>query len=213
MIKTAGRFFSAAAIVFISVILLDSVIFHFSDIRYIPSRLADIYREDQLSLLVPGSRNVQLNRTGAYGIYYQYSLVATAADSVQKPPALACTLNSESSQIIKGVADYEPTNRYWSNKGGGPATLIQSITVDESGEYTFECIYHDDSPGPEVMVSLGPNYTWEYIRLILKNGPAILGIMLSFLGGVVISSILVVVGIFQIKEYQSVSGKRRNHES
>jgi len=176
MNETTRNCMVTAAVVLIFGLLLSCVLFYLSDLDHFPSRLADIYREDRISLTLPGSREVQLNRAGAYGIYYQYSLMAITVDSIQNPPALICTLRSGSGQIIKGVADYEPSNRYWSKKGGGPATLIQSITVDEPGEYIFECTSQDDYLGSNVSVSLGPNYTWEFIRLVLKKGPVLIAI-------------------------------------
>jgi len=206
MTKTTRDCMITAAIVFVCGVFFISLIFHFSGLRHFPSRLADIYREEQISLSVPGSKDVQLNRTGAYGVYYQYSLVAAAAAPVQNPPSLTCTLKSESGQIIQGVADHEPANRYWSKKGGGPATLIQSMTVDEPGEYTFGCVYKDDSSEPEVLVSLGPNYTWEFIRLALKNGLVLIGIILSLIGSFLVSAILIMAGIFHIKNSERLEG-------
>jgi len=199
MNETTWNCMIAAAIVLVIGMFLAGFIFYISGLQYFPSRLADIYREDQISLTVPGSKEVQLNRTGAYGIYYQYSLLTASADPIQNPPDLTCTLKSESGQLLEGVADYKPTNRYWSKIGGGPATLIQSITIDDPGEYTFECVKQDDNSVPDVLVSLGPNYTWEFIRLVLKNGVAVLGIILSLFSSVFLSLILVGAGIVEKK--------------
>jgi len=77
--------------------------------------------------------------------------------------------------------------------------LIQSITIDDPGEYTFECVKQDDNSVPDVLVSLGPNYTWEFIRLVLKNGVAVLGIILSLFSSVFLSLILVGAGIVEKK--------------
>ena len=206
MNETTRNCMITAAAVLIFGLFLSCVLLYLSDLDHFPSRLADIYREDRISLTSPGSREVQLNRTGVYGIYYQYSLMAVSADSVQYPPVLTCTLKSESGQLIKGVADYEPTNRYWSKKGGGPAILIQSITVEEPGEYTFRCVYQDDNMGPEVSVSLGPNYTWEFIRLALKSGPVLISIILSLTGSFLVSTILIMAGIFHIKDSEYSEG-------
>lgn len=179
MTKMTRNCIVSGAAIFISGLLLAGLIFHFSGLRHFPSRLADIYREEQIGLKVPGSREVQLNRVGAYGIYFHYSLVTAVVEPVQIPPALNCTLLSDSGQVIEAVQDYEPANRYWSKEGGGPATLIQSITVEEPGLYEFSCQYGGEYTGPVVQVSLGPNYVWEFIRISLKYIAAILGVFLS----------------------------------
>ena len=179
MNKIARNCVLNAMLVFLGGILAAGVIFHFSGLRYFPSSLADIYREDRIVLQVPGSKDVQLTRAGAYGIYFQYSLVSAALEPVHIPPAIDCSLKANTGQIIEGVPDYEPTNRYWSKKGGGPATLIKSVTIEEPGLYEFSCQHQGDYSGPALQVSLGPNYAWEFIRISLKNILAILGMFLS----------------------------------
>jgi hypothetical protein len=171
------------------------LIYQLSDLRSFPSRLADIYREEQHSLEVPGSRQIQLNRPGAYGIYFQYSLVKAAAEPVQLPPELACRLDSLSGEEIQGVPDYQPTNRYWSRQGGGPATLIQSISIEEPGLYEFSCQHPGDYGGPDLQVTIGPNYTWEFIRISLKVIPALVGIYLSLTIPVVVSICILITGL------------------
>ncbi len=199
MNKSARYCYMAAGVIIICGILLTGVIFRFSNLRQFPSRLADIYREPQISLEVPGSREVQLNSTGAYGIYYQYNLVAAAVESGKIPPELACELESETGLKIQGVPDYEPTNRYWSKKGGGPATLIQSITIEEPGRYEFSCQYPGDYTGPDIHVTIGPNYAWELIRISLKYILALLGMCLSVTTSLVISFILLFSGLMTKK--------------
>jgi hypothetical protein len=194
MKKTTSTWFLTPLDILICGLLVTGGIFHISGLEQFPSHLADIYREEQISLAVPGSREVQLNRTGAYGIYYQVSLVTAVSEQVQIPPALDCQLESASGEIIKGVPDYEPSNRYWSKQGGGPATLIQSITVDQPGQYEFSCEHPGGYGGSEIQVTIGPNYTWEFIRVSLKYILAVVGMCLSILIPFVISLILFVIG-------------------
>lgn len=199
MNKSTKYCLAAAAAIFLSGLLLACLIFHFSGLRQFPSRLADIYREDQVELNVPGSREVQLNRAGAYGIYFQTNLVAAAVEPVKIPPELICELKSESGLIITGVPDYEPTNHYWSKEGGGPATLIQSISVEEPGLYVFSCQYLDDFSGPDIQVTIGPNYAWEFIQVSLRYILALLGLYGSVSVSLVISLILVIAGLMSKK--------------
>ena len=200
MNETTRSCMIAAAIVLVIGLLFAGLIFYISGLQYFPSLLADIYREDRIDLSVPGSKEVYLNRVGAYGIYFQYSLLADSVETNHIPPALECLLKSESGQSIRGVDDYEPSNRYWSKKSGGPATLIQSVRIDEPGAYSFECSYRENNKGEGVQVSLGPNYTWELIRLVLKFGLGIAGIILTLGGSILVSAILFLAGMFHFNE-------------
>jgi len=197
--KESSYCFFAAALVLLIGFMSAAGFFYLSKIRRMPSVLADVFREPQTRLTVPGSVDLHLNRVGTYGIYFEYGLVRATAETLQVPPALDCTLTSYTGQIIQGVPDYVITNRYWSNDAGGPAILIQNITVAEPGEYAFDCHYQEDNPGPDVTVSLGPNYTWEFVRLVLKNGPVLIGMILSLTGSFLVSIIFILAGIFQIK--------------
>lgn len=189
----------SALVVLLSGFLLAALICQFSGLRGFPSRLADIYREEQHSLTVPGSRHIQLNRPGAYGIYFQYSLVKAAVEPIQFPPELECRLDSLSGEEIRGVPDYQPSNRYWSRQGGGPATLIQSISIEDPGQYEFSCQHPGDYSGPDLQVTIGPNYTWEFIRTSLEVIPALVGIYLSLTIPVVVSICVLIAGLLRRK--------------
>jgi hypothetical protein len=196
--------FTTAAVILLVGCAITGGILWLSDIRMIPSNLADIYREEQHSLTVPGSVDLRLNRVGAYGIYYHYGLVTSDWEEVQIPPEIECSLTSKTGKTSLGVKDYVPSNRFWEKNNGGPAVLIQSISVDEPGEYMFLCQYPEDITGPIFQISLGPNYVWEMIRVVLKNGPALLLFIFSLPAAILIVIVLFLAGL--------VSGKTSSNQ-
>jgi hypothetical protein len=103
--------------------------------------------------------------------------------------------------------DYVPSNRYWENDNGGPAVLIQSISIDEPGEYRFSCQYPEGVSGPSFQVSLGPNYVWELIRMVLQNGLALLTVLFSLPAAILISIVLVLSGLISGKSSSSTPGQ------
>ena len=170
--KTSNWLIGLALLIIIAGILTSLVLFrHPSAARY-PALIADAYQDPQQHLTVPGDRDVKLTRTGAYGIYYEYSLVAHPVDPRTKmPPAIDCSLVSHSSGArIAAVPDYVETNRYRSREQDISGVLIMSITVDKPDTYSFACHYQDGRSGPEIVVTLGPNYFWEFLRVAWKIG-------------------------------------------
>jgi hypothetical protein len=122
--------------------------------------IANAYGQGQRRLIVPGSNDIKLTHSGAYGIYYEYSIVGPVKyPNGQMPPAIDCYLNSKSTgREIKAVSDYVETNQYWSKEEGSIGVLIMSVTVNEPDTYTFTCRYQDGSKEPEITVALSPNY-------------------------------------------------------
>jgi len=170
-------FFFLACLCLLAGILTSALLFKKADITKYPAMIADAYRETQHHLAVPGASDVFLTRTGAYGIYYEYSLVDAAVDSRSElPPALKCSLNSKvTGKKVEAVPDFVETNRYWSKGKISTGVLIMSMTVDEPGKYTFDCSYSDDRKGPEIEVALGPNYFWEFLKVAWKIALPMLG--------------------------------------
>jgi len=189
-------FYGVAVLVIFFGTLISAWILKGSGIGMYPTMIADAYREEQYHLSVPGSKDVKLTRTGAYGIYYRYNLV-TSTDYLKMPPAINCSLTSKSSGAeMKAVPDYVETNRYWSKDQGGIGVLIMSITVNEPDTYTFACHYQDGSTEPEIAVALGPNYFWEFLKVVGKISLSLFGAMTTLCGSILIGlSIAVIVAV------------------
>ena len=189
-------FFVIAALIILLGLLVSGWIMNDSGITNYPAMISNAYREDQHRLSVPGSTDVILTRTGAYGIYYEFSSVSASVENSPKmPPAIDCSLTSKLTGVeIEAVTDYVETNRYWSKDQGGTGVLIMSITVDEPDTYTFTCQYQINSTEPEiVIVALGPNYFWEFLRVAGKISISFLGAMTAFCGSILIGLIIIVI--------------------
>lgn len=187
--------FSLAFITLLVGLLAAAWLFKQSRIGMYPSMIADAYQEVRNRLTVPGAREVTLKRTGAYGIYFEHDLVSSIYPEVEIPPEINCTLTSRATgAVIEAVPDYVKTNRYQS-KDLHAAVLIMSLTVDKPGTYTFACNYQDGRMEPEIVVALGPNYLWEFLRVAWKIALPVLGGSATLCGSVLLALLLLIIGI------------------
>jgi len=172
--------------------LVAALLFRNSGVGIYPVLISNAYEEEQHHLNVPGSTDVKLTRTGAYGIYYEHSLV----DSRQiLAPAIDCSLTSKSKGVkLEAVPDYVETNRYWFKEQGGSGVLVMSITVNNPDTYTFACHYQDGSAQPEITVALGPNYFWEFLSVASKISLPLLG-MIGVLCGSFLLALIIAIGV------------------
>jgi len=104
------------------------------------------------------------------------------------------------------VPDYVETNRYWSKDEDGLGVLVMSFTVGEPGIYAFACAYAEDSTHPEITVALGPNYFWEFLRVLGKIALPVLGSISVFFGAALLATLLLVIAC-SIKGYQFLQGQ------
>jgi len=187
-------FYGIAVLVIIFGTLISAWILNDSGIGMYPAMIADAYGEGQHRLTVPGSKDIKLTRTGAYGIYYEYSLVSASVDPPPLPPKFDCSLTSKSTLAeMEAVPDYVENNRYWSKDRDRTGVLIMSITVKEPDTYTFACYYQDGSSVPEIVVALGPNYFWEFLRVAGKISLSLFGTITTLCGSILIGLIIIVV--------------------
>lgn len=187
--------FSLAGLFFLSGSLIAGLLFKHASINRYPALIANAYRDEQHHLMVPGDIEVALTRTGAYGIYFEHDLKSSTYPEIEIPPAIDCTLTSKSTgAVIEAVPDYVETNRYRS-RDLYSGVLIMSLTVDKPGPYTFACDYQDGRTEPEIRVALGPNYFWEFLRVIGKIGLPVLGASSILCGSVLLVFLLLASGI------------------
>jgi hypothetical protein len=199
--------FGIPVLIVIGGVLVSILLFRSSGIGTYPALIADAYREEQHHLNVPGSVDVKLTRTGAYGIYYEHSLADSIYLDIGVPPVIDCSLTSKSTGTeVVAVPDYVTTNRYRSNDLH-TGILIMSITVDQPDCYTFICNYQDGSKGPEISVAIGPNYYWEFIRIAWKIGLPFFG-GVSLLCGSLLTALIIFLAGFFIRT--KTSTRRRN---
>jgi hypothetical protein len=150
-------------------------------------------------VVVPGAEDITFHERGAYAVYYEYRSVVDGIvyTSSETPPALVCSLTSKTTGADIGVApDYVPTNSY-SIKGRERAgVLIQSITINEPGTYTFSCRYADGRSQPEVVLAVGPNFVWEFFGIVARTlVTAGVGLAVFFSSGAVAAVIVIVTAV------------------
>jgi hypothetical protein len=73
------------------------------------------------------------------------------------------------------VPDYVPSNRDCSQVEGCTGALVYSTTVNHPGKHTFSCDYLEDRQEPKIILAIGPNYVFEFFRLVWKMRWSILG--------------------------------------
>jgi hypothetical protein len=190
-------FFGMAFLIVLGGALTSAFLIKNSEISSYPGLIKEAYREPQHHLVVPGSIDVKLTRTGAYGIYYEDSLGSVRVDPIENLlPAIDCSLSSKSTGIkIVAAPDYVETNRYWSKDKVSSGVLIMSVTVDHPGTYTFACKYKDNNIEPEIRVALGPNYFWEFFSVAWNVGLPLLGGLSILCGVVFLGLIFLGIGI------------------
>jgi hypothetical protein len=187
--KRENRFlWGIAALVPILGCLVAALLFYKSGIGEYPSLIAEAYKSPLQKVEVPGEVDLVLSRKGAYGVYYEGH--QSAFVHAKFPPTLDCSLTSKGTgEDVPLVPDYVVSNRYVT-KGGRTGVLIYSTTIDTPGLHTLSCDYPDGRVGPQLVLAIGPNFVWEFFRLVWNIGGPVLGGV-----GVICSSILLSITI------------------
>jgi len=170
------------------------------------SRAHDLNRLTQI--IVPGSADLTLSRTGAYAVYYEYRSVVDGVERIRSetPPTLECSLVLKATgRVIPVVPDFVETNRYSAGMGRGKGmragVLIMSTTVDEPGDHTFSCRYPDGREQPEIVLTIGQNILWEEIGTLTRTAGSVLG-GLAVLGGSGVVAMVIAI-VIAVKRYWS----------
>jgi hypothetical protein len=160
---------------------------------------AEMSLENLTQVVVPGSQDVTFAERGAYAVYYEYRSVVRGVRYAgsETPPALACALTSKATGAeIGAVPDYVKTNTYSTKDRERVGVLIQSITIDDPGTYTFSCRYADGRSQPEIVLAVGPNFMWEFFGIAARSGAALAaGLVVLFGSGLIALAIAVVTAV------------------
>jgi len=165
---------------------------------------------DLTQVVVPGSEDITFAESGAYAVYYEYRSVVDGVvyASSETPPALVCSLTSKTTGADVGVApDYVETNTYSTKDRERVGVLIQSITIDEPGAYTFSCRYADGRSQPEIVLAVGPNFMWEFFGIAARSGVTLAaGVVALFGSGLVAIAIAIVIAVKRHQPKPAVMG-------
>ncbi len=157
----------------------------YQQIPNLPGALEQQLNIDELTqLVVPGSIDITFARPGAYGVYYEYRSVVNDVkyETGKHPLTLVCNLTSKATGArIDAAPDFVETNTYRSKDLQRVGVLLMSISIDDPGIYSFACQHGDDRARPKIVVSVGPNFMWEFFNIFAKVGGSILCGMASLL--------------------------------
>jgi len=201
--KPSGLYYGLAALALALGCLLATAILY-PGTRGLPASIAEAHDLSRLTqVVVPGSADLTLSRTGAYAVYYEYHSVVDGVEHIgsEKPPTLECSLTLKSTaREIPVVPDFVETNRYSARMGKGKGkragVLIMSTTIDDPGNYTFSCRYPDGREQPEIVLAVGQNILWEDIGIMARTAGSVLGgLAVLCISGVIAVVIAIVVAV------------------
>jgi len=194
-----------AALVLIFGCLTAALLFYKSGIGDYPSLIAEAYKSPLQKIEVPGEMDLVLSRKGAYGVYYEGHQGAYV--HAEWAPTLDCILTSKrTGEDVPLVPDYVPTNRYVT-KGGRTGVLIYSTTVENPGLHTLSCDYPNGGMGPQLVLAIGPNYVWEFLRVAWNLGGPVLGGVGIICGSIILSIGIALVALVRGSKLKQVEGE------
>jgi len=179
----------------------------------IPGALEERVNLDKLTqLVVPGSADITFSKPGAYGVYYEYRSVVNDViyETGKQPPSLICNLTSKrTGAMIAAVPDFVETNTFRTKDQERVGVLLMSISIDNPGLYSFACQYGDASAQPKIVVSVGPNFVWEFFNIFAKVGSTLLcgtaSLLLVLFAGIFVVVVAVKRNQIRIKDPQQVN--------
>ena len=197
-----NRGWYGAAILVLMLGCLAAAIFTIPTLSTYPSLIAEAYKDPLQKVEVPGAVNLELSRKGAYAVYYKED---GSSDSVaEQPPNLDCQLTSKmTDKDIPLVLDYVPTNRY-ETKDNRVGVLIYSTTVEDPGLHRLSCGYPDGRVSPKLILAIGPNYFFEFLRVAWNLGGSVLGGVGVLCASSTLAAVIAIVGFLRSRTQASV---------
>jgi hypothetical protein len=195
-----------AALVLVSGCLIAAVLFYKSGLRDYPSLIADAYKDPLQKVEIPGEADIELSRRGAYGVYYEGDRGVDV--DAELPPTLDCSLTlKRTGNDVPLVQDYVPTNQYVT-KDGERGVLIYSTTVEDPGLHTLSCEYPDGLVGPQLVLAIGPNYFWEFLRVAWDIGGPVLGAAGVICGSIILSFGIALIALVRGSKFKQVGWRK-----
>lgn len=198
MIRRHRLWYGVAALVLVLGCLAAAILI-ISTLTSYPSLIKEAYKNPLQKIEVPGEADIDLRRKGAYGVYSETALPK------EGPPVLDCSLTSKTTgDDIPLVPDYVPTNRYSTKDGSRVGVLIYSTTVENPGLHRLSCGYPDGRVSPNLVLAIGPNYIFEFLRVAWNLGVSVLGGLGVLCASTTLAVVIAIVGFLRSRAQASV---------
>jgi hypothetical protein len=193
--KLSALYYGLGALILLIGCLTSTAILFFGA-RDFPVAIAEAYDLNSLTqIVVPGSAELTLSRTGAYAVYYEHRSVVDGVEYIngETPPSLDCALTMQTTrEEIPLVPDFVETNEYSTKDRVREGKLFMSTTVNEPGNYTFSCQHPDGSDQPEYVLAFGQNLFWEFLRAIAGAAGSVLGSLTVIIAAGIAATVIVI---------------------
>jgi hypothetical protein len=200
------RLWYGAAFLILMLGCLAAAILIISTLSTYPSLIADAYKGPLQKVEIPGEADLELSRKGAYAVYYERHKASYI--HAEWPPTLDCSLTSKmTGKNIFLVPDYVPSNQYSTKDGDQVGVLIYSTTVEDPGLHTLSCDYADGRVNPKLVLAIGPNYIFEFLRLAWNLGCSILAGVGVLCGSGVLAGVIAIAVFLQARRTSQVNGE------
>ena len=171
----------------------------------LPGALDAVGIQNLTPVLVPGSKDINFPKAGAYAVYYEYHSIFNGViySKNQYPPDLICQLNAkttgESIELTRNY--YIEGNVYTTQNGERSGVHFLSITIEKPGLYTFACQYPNGNTQPKIVLAVGPNIVWEFLNIAVRPIASVFSGMLMFICACGVS--ILIVAFVAVKRHRS----------
>lgn len=137
-------------------------------------------------VVVPGSHEVQFDKTGEYIVYYEYesTVDGVAYSTDEHLHGMVATLRSQDGSRIVPLTDAAVNSEY--SIGSRSGVSIFEFDIDEPGTYILTAEYQNGRVAPEVVLAVGQ---FNIVEVLLRSIP--LGLVGFVLGVILIVLVLV----------------------
>lgn len=171
----------------------------FFNVPKLPGALEAFDVKKLTRVIVPGSAEINFPESGAYAVYYEYrgDINGVSYIHAQNLPRINCQLISKASgEEIKLERMFVEGDIYITQNKGRAGVMMNNISINQPGTYTFSCRYLDGRSNPQLVLAVGPNMIWEFFNLAVKPLAAMaVGLIVFFFMSVVSLIIVVIVAV------------------
>lgn len=167
--------------VVVAIILVILSIRHFSNLTHSFTRV-----------VAPGTTTVQLTKTGAYTIFYEYQsqVDGQTFSTADTPPSLVISIKSAETGNPVEVRSSASRSSY--STGSHSGVSVMGFNIDHPGAYVVTTAYSNGTSGPEVVLAIGHGFAKDLVGGIAT----IFGSIGVFCGMSMIAIVLTLVVFF-----------------